>query len=124
MKPLLIIIAGRVGHSFEVKTMIKGFGVHARGMTVTASGEKSATVETAPLRGRSFIVTFRAGKVGLIAGCSCSTPQAERPCRHMWAALLEIDKQGGLTAFRMRRGPITLSCPPGKKEKKDARRVG
>ena len=53
MKPLLISLAGRVGHAFEVVTMIAGFGVHARGVTLTASGEKTAMAETAPLLGRA-----------------------------------------------------------------------
>src|SRR5262249_7956305 len=107
LSPLLLSIAGRVGHAFEVQTMIAGFACHARGVEISSFDGKSAHAVVKSKR--SHTVDFRVATGKLLVKCSCpAESMGIHPCKHTWAALLEIDKQGALADLRMKRGPVVL----------------
>jgi hypothetical protein len=107
LSPLLLSIAGRVGHAFEVQTMIAGFACHARGVELSAFDGKSAHAIVKSKRAHT--VDFRISNGKLLVKCSCpAESMGVHPCKHTWAALLEIDKQGGLADLRTKRGALVL----------------
>jgi hypothetical protein len=107
LSPLLLSIAGRVGHAFEVQTMIAGFACHARGGELSAFDGKSAHAIVKSKRAHT--VDFRISNGKLLVKCTCpAESMGVHPCKHTWAALLEIDKQGGLAELRTKRGALVL----------------
>lgn len=107
LSPLLLSLAGRVGHAFEVQTMIAGFGCHARGVELAAFDARSA--QAIVKSKRSHTVDFRVAHGKLLVKCSCpAESMGVHPCKHTWAALLEIDKQGGLADLRTKRGSLVI----------------
>jgi len=128
VSPLSISVAGRVGHAFAPPAMLKGFECHARGVELldTATDHVVARV-----RGpRPQDVDLRVASGRLVIKCTCpSDSMTPDPCRHAWAALLEIDKQGLLDDLRTKRGPAPVervaaaaapAPPPANKKKKAA----
>ena len=107
LAPSLLSIAGRVGHVFEIQTMLAGFGCHARGVSLEGGDGRSAH---ATVKGkRSYTVNFRVADAKLLVKCSCpAESMGVTPCKHAWAALLEIDRQGALADLRTNRGMLTL----------------
>ena len=107
LSPLLLSIAGRVGHAFEVQTMIAGFACHARGVELESADAKTARAIVKSKRAHT--VDFRVAGGRLLVKCSCpAESMGVLPCKHTWAALLEIDKHGALGDLRTKRGPVVL----------------
>lgn len=87
--------------------MLAGFGCHARGVELVNGDDRSAQ---ASVRGkRSHTVDFRVADGKLLVKCSCpAESMGVVPCKHAWAALLEIDRQGALASLRTKRGLLAL----------------
>lgn len=107
--------------------MIAGFGCHARGVELAAFDAKSARAIVKSKR--THTVDFRIANGKLLVKCSCpAESMGVHPCKHTWAALLEIDKQGGLADLRTKRGPLVLERvveteEPPKSERKPKKKV-
>lgn len=102
--------------------MLKGFECHARGVELLDSGNDHVV---ARVRGpRPQDVDLRVASGRLVIKCTCpSESMTPDPCRHAWAALLEIDRQGLLDDLRTKRGHVGVSsireepAPPPATEK-------
>lgn len=96
--------------------MIAGFACHARGVEIEAADAKSARAVVKSKRVHT--VDLRAKDGTLAAQCSCPADEMGTfPCKHVWAALLEIDKLGGLADLRAKRGPLTVIRKPASRPK-------
>lgn len=96
--------------------MIAGFACHARGVELSAFDGKSAHAIVKSKRAHT--VDFRISSGKLLVRCSCpAESMGVHPCKHTWAALLEIDKQGGLADLRTRRGALVLEREPPEEPK-------
>lgn len=89
-----------------------GFGYFARDAVVLSRVTEDEV--DAVVRGqRTHDVTLKAKAAGfgeLLASCTC-TPASlgTNPCRHLWAAILEIDRRGALACLRRSAGTLLLS---------------
>lgn len=89
--------------------MLAGFTCHARGVALESSDAKGARAIVKSKRAHTVDLRVANGK--LLVKCSCpAESMGVHPCQHAWAALLEIDKQGGLAELRTKRGPMALEC--------------
>lgn len=87
--------------------MIAGFTCHARGVAIEAADARRARAIVKSQRPHT--VDFRVVNGKLFVKCSCpAESMGVRACKHTWAALLEIDKQGALGELRTKRGPVVL----------------
>lgn len=104
-------IAGRAGHKFTPPTMVQGFVCHARGVEIQQS---SRTRVVARVRSkRVYDVDLRAVDGRLVVGCKCPARSFGLDvCKHAWAALLEVDRKGGLEALREEVGTLTVEAAP------------
>ena len=124
-----IMIADRAGKSFLPNAHAQGFA-RWKGGNVSIEQESTSTV-VAKVRGaRTYDVVLREEQGKLLVHCTCPARTFDRPgCKHVWAALLEVDRRGALTALRERRGdvpvrflepspPATAATPRKTKDKK------
>jgi uncharacterized Zn finger protein len=98
--------------------MVQGFACHARGVELC---ETTATHVRARVRSkRLHDVDLRATAGRLVIGCSCPARSFGLDvCKHAWAALLEIDRKGGLEDLRA--GPGVLPVDPAPLSTKESR---
>lgn len=104
-----VSIAGRAGHAFTPHAMLQGFSCHAKGVELAAV---SSTRVTARVRSkRLYEVTLRVAADRLVVACSCPARSLGLDvCKHAWAALLEIDRQGALPHLRDSRSALRISA--------------
>jgi hypothetical protein len=101
------ILFSRVGHAFDIPTMIAGFGCHQKGVTLEAVSAGSARVLVKSQKKHTVELKIARGK--LLWSCSCPAESMGKPvCQHTWAALLEVDKQGALAELRNARTHMPL----------------
>lgn len=118
--PLTEPIAGRAGHRFEVHTMLQGFACHARGVEILETGP--AHVRARVRSKRTHEVDLRAAGGRLLIGCSCpARSMGVAACKHAWAALLEVDRQGGLEDLRGMRGVLHVEPAPERAQEREKR---
>lgn len=109
--PLSISVAGRAGHAFEPHAMLQGFACHARGVELTYS--TSTHVRARVRSKRMHDVELRSDHGRLVIACSCPARSLGlEVCKHAWAALLEVDRQGGLDDLRWTRGALVVDAAP------------
>lgn len=114
-------VAGRAGHAFTPQAMLQGFVCHARGVELPAAGP--ARVHARVRSKRTHDVHLRAEQGRLVVACSCPARSFGLDvCKHVWAALLEVDRHDALGDLRKARGPIVVvpapppPAPPAKNE--------
>ncbi len=91
--------------------MIKGFACHARGVEILQTGR--AHVRARVRSKRTYEVDLRAEGGRLLIACSCpARSMGIAACKHAWAALLEVDRQGGLEDLRGTRGILRVEPAP------------
>ena len=104
-------IAGRAGHAFTPHAMIEGFACHARGVELAACGP--SRVHARVRSKRVHDVHLRADRGKLAVACTCPARSLGLDvCKHVWAALLEVDRNDGLTDLRGSRGPLVVEPAP------------
>jgi len=107
-------IAGRAGHAFTPHAMMEGFACHARGVELPSSGP--ARVHARVRSKRVHDVHLRAERGQLVVACSCPARSLGLDvCKHVWAALLEVDRHNALGDLRTARGPLVVepsALPP------------
>jgi hypothetical protein len=87
--------------------MVQGFACHARGVEIQIA---SNTHVVARVRSkRTYDVDLRAVDGRLVVGCKCpARSYGLDVCKHAWAALLEVDRKGGLEALREKTGTLIV----------------
>lgn len=95
-----IAIADRVARAFPPLSCVRGFRYFTRNR-VTLS-EVSESGLDADVKGkRSHHVRLRVDDGRLAAACTCCAKVlGPASCRHVWATLLEVDRQGALGLLR------------------------
>ena len=109
--PSALSIAGRAGRAFTPHAMMQGFTCHARGVELAAStpGRPHARVRSKRLH--DVLLRVDDGRLG--GPCTCPARSFGLDvCKHAWAALLEVDRQDGLSDLRKTRGPLVVVAAP------------
>jgi hypothetical protein len=87
--------------------MVHGFSCHARGVEIRETGRERVRARVRSKRVHD--IELRAENGRLVIACSCPARSlGVVGCQHAWAALLEIDRHGGLDALRMIPGPLEV----------------
>lgn len=101
-------ISGRAGHAFTVHTMIEGFACHARGVELTKRESRHAEARVRGKRLHDVALDVQIDKGRLTVTCSCAAESMGIVCKHAWAALLEVDREGGLEDVASIRGVLPV----------------
>ncbi len=101
-------ISGRAGHAFTVHTMIEGFACHARGVELTKRESRHAEARVRGKRLHDVALDVQIDKGRLAVTCSCAAESMGIVCKHAWAALLEVDREGGLEDVASIRGVLPV----------------
>jgi hypothetical protein len=105
--PPLPSLAGRAGHKFIAHVMVQGFACYARGVEIVVATR--ARVHARVRSKRTHDVELRADGKRLLVACTCPKQSFGLDvCKHAWAALLEIDRTGGLEDLRTDRGTVSV----------------
>lgn len=103
-------VADRVARAFAPIACVRGFWYFVRGR-VHLTSVADAAVDAEVKGKRTRRVRLRASGEQLGASCTCCTKRpGPATCRHVWAALLEIDRQGELAAVRGSARPLALAA--------------
>ena len=109
--PSALSIAGRAGHAFTPHAMMQGFTCHARGVELAASTPGRAHARVRSKRLHDVLLRVEDGR--LVVACTCPARSFGLDvCKHAWAALLEVDRQDGLSDLRKTRGPLVVVAAP------------
>ena len=104
---LSISLAGRVGHLFDPQTILQGFVCHTKGVELTSRG--NARIDARVKGKRTHAVALASLDGALSVACSCPAKSyGQSYCKHLWAALLEVDRHGGLDDLRTTRAPLDV----------------
>lgn len=103
-----VTVADRAGQSFHLNAHQQGYAQYKSGGV--SIEEESASVVVAKVRGqKTRMVRLEDGGGRLLVRCTCPARTLERPgCKHVWAALLEIDRRGSLAGLRASRAPLAV----------------
>jgi hypothetical protein len=104
-------LAGRAGYKFEPPTMLQGFACHGRGVELCEATPKHVRARVRSKRVHDVDLHARGGR--LVVGCSCPARSfGQTVCKHVWAALLEVDRQGGLEDLHAVKGMLPVDAAP------------
>ncbi len=103
-------IADRVARAFPPLACVRGYRYFARGR-VDLAGVSEAGLDAEVKGQRVQHVRLRVEDGRLASRCSCA-PKVLGPaaCRHVWATLLEIDRQGALDGLRGSQRALALTA--------------
>ena len=118
--PKRVSLADRVARAFPPLACVRGFRYFARRRVDLANVSESGL--DADVKGqRVQHVRLRVQDGRLASGCTCAAKVlGPAACRHVWATLLEIDRQGALDVLRGTQRALTLTAldAPLKRRKK------
>lgn len=103
-------IADRVARAFPPLACVRGYRYFAKGRVDLACVSEAGL--DAEVKGqRVQHVTLRVLDGRLASGCSCAAKVlGPAACRHVWATLLEIDRQGALDGLRGSQRALALTA--------------
>ncbi|MCC6264642.1 MAG: DEAD/DEAH box helicase [Bryobacterales bacterium] len=88
-------LASKLAFQVEKKTQWKGYQIfHSHGIRVLKT--KPHTFQTMVTGNGSYEVDLLYEEGSLVVHCTCPAYDKYGPCKHIWAAILEADKQGAL----------------------------
>jgi hypothetical protein len=101
-------IADRVARTFPPLACVRGFRYFARrGVTLSNVCESGVDAEVKGKRTQQVRLRVDAGR--LAAGCTCAAKLlGPATCKHVWAALLEVDREGALPTLRSTQRVLAL----------------
>jgi uncharacterized Zn finger protein len=104
-----VSIADRVARSFPPLACVHGYGYFSsRHVQLAVRSETEVDADVKGKRTQSVKLRIEDGRLG--ASCTCAAeicgPAA---CRHVWAALLEVDRQGALGSLRSSQRVLALA---------------
>src|SRR5579872_4253418 len=90
-------LAGKLAFQFDRRTQIQGQALFdSRAVRLVDAAEDHAHVDVAD--GRIFGARLALESAGnLSIGCNCPIFRSNRTCKHLWAAVLEADREGALS---------------------------
>lgn len=101
----------RAGPAFTIETMLQGFAAHARGVELTTIERTHVAARVKSKR--THDVDLRVDEGRLLVRCSCPAQSyGLEVCKHTWAALLEVDRRGGLEDLRGVPGTLKIAAAP------------
>ena len=102
-------LADRAAHAFAPQACILGYTIF-RKERLEVEDLGAARARLAGKGAKARRVEVRAAGEALEASCSCA-PEAlpMAPCRHLWAALLELDRREAFPAVRGCRGKLVVA---------------
>jgi hypothetical protein len=105
-------LADRVAKSFPPHACVGGFAAfHRNEVTIVAHGDDAVNASVKTKRTRRVALRARGG--ALLVACTCAAPTLGFiGCKHVWAALLEIDRQGALASLRGERSAVRVGVLP------------
>lgn len=105
-----VSIADRVARAFSPLACVRGYRYFER-RKVTLSNVTERGVDADVKGKRTQRVRLRVDGGQLAAACSCAAKAlGPAACRHLWATLLEIDRQGALGDLRRTSRTLALSA--------------
>jgi hypothetical protein len=107
----MLSIAGRAGHAFIAPAMMEGFVCHARGVELVSCGATRVHARVRSKRTHDVLLKAEQGRLSIACTCPARTYGLDF-CKHAWAALLEVDRQEGLSDLRRTRGPLAVDAAP------------
>jgi hypothetical protein len=104
-------IADRAGRSFAPDATIQGFSLWKAGaVEVDAIDDLGAKARVRGSGSRARDVALRVQADRLVATCTCAGRAiGTEGCKHVWAALLEVDRRDGWPALRATRVALPVS---------------
>jgi uncharacterized Zn finger protein len=105
---MTVTIADRAGKCFHVHAHAQGYARWKSGSV--SIEEESPRAVVAKVRGQpTRKVRLEEDGGRLLVDCTCSARTLERPgCKHVWAALLEVDRRGALGGLRSTRAALRV----------------
>lgn len=117
-------VADRVARAFPPLACVRGFRYFAR-RRVTLHGVTDSAVDADVKGTRVQHVRLRLQEGNLCSACSCSAKVfGPATCRHVWATLLEIDRQGALLTLRGTERALALGALDAARTKRPAKNRG
>jgi hypothetical protein len=112
-----VSIADRLSRAFPPLACVRGFRYFARQRVVLSLiSEKEIDAEVKGTRIQHVRLRVEAGCVA--AACTCAAKLLDPPtCRHVWATLLEVDRQGALSSLRTTQRPLAIGMLDGPRSK-------
>ncbi|MDB4945075.1 MAG: hypothetical protein JWP97_4609 [Labilithrix sp.] len=121
--PKRINVADRVARSFPPTACVVGYQYFARKRVDLLSVSASA-IEAEVKGKRTHRASLRAAGGKLAAACTCTASLVgPAACRHVWAALLEVDRQSLFESLRATERSLPLDVVEAKVESARAERV-
>jgi hypothetical protein len=111
--PRRAALADRVARAFPPLACVRGFRYFARRkVSLSSISDQELTAEVKGTRTQRVRLRVEGGSLG--ASCSCSAKVlGPACCRHVWATLLELDRQEFLPALRSTGRPLALVALEG-----------
>jgi hypothetical protein len=111
--PKRVSIADRVARSFPPLSCVRGFRYFVRKRVDLVSVSERAI--DADVKGkRTLRVSLRVDDGRLASACTCAAKLlGPAACRHVWAALLEIDRRGAFESLRTTGRSLALGVVEG-----------
>ena len=106
-----VSIADRVSRAFPPLACVRGFRYFARQrVTLTQTSDKAIDADVKGTRIQQVQLRVEDGRIA--AACTCSAKVlGPATCRHVWATLLEIDRQAALPGLRSTQRPLAIEMP-------------
>jgi hypothetical protein len=103
-----IALAERAGRAFPPRAVVLGFKYFAGGgVAVLEAGERTLRADVKGKRTQHVELHVEGGTLAASCTCGAST-MGPSACRHVWAALLEVDRRDMFAALRGTRAPMAL----------------
>lgn len=102
-------LSERAARAFSPRACLEGYALFVKSAVVVDRLQDGKAIVTVQGK-RSRVVELRAESEELHASCTCipsTLPLA--PCRHLWAALLELDRRDAFPALQGTRGRVTIA---------------
>jgi len=113
-----VSIADRLSRAFPPLACVRGFRYFARRrVELSQVSEKQLDAEVKGKRTQHVRLRVEEGRVA--AACTCAAKVlGPATCRHVWATLLEVDRQGVLASLRNTQRPLAIGVLDGPKPKR------
>ncbi len=90
-------LASRLSYQFEQRVQAKGFGLF-RERAVRVKEESSTRLLATVMGGHAYEISVTYDNDRLLVSCECPYFVDFGKCKHLWAAILEADRRGALSA--------------------------
>jgi uncharacterized Zn finger protein len=122
--PKRVSLADRVARAFPPLACVRGFRYFAR-RRVDLANVSEAGLDADVKGQRVQRVRLRVQDGRLASGCTCAAKVlGPAACRHVWATLLEIDRQGAFEGLRSTQRALALTALDAPLKRRKAKTAG